>query len=67
MQDMSSSDMQICKLITPNNAPCSQIQECCCDGPCGKIKVNFNVHLYFTQVFKTDAVKALFIRAFIIA
>ncbi|VDK67561.1 unnamed protein product [Litomosoides sigmodontis] len=37
-QDMSAADMQICKLITPSNVPSSQFQECCCDGPCGKIK-----------------------------
>lgn len=53
-QDMSSTDMQICKLIAPSNAPNSLIRECRCDGPCGEIKAC----LHFAKIFKTVAINS---------
>ncbi|KAK6104235.1 hypothetical protein QQG55_15505 [Brugia pahangi] len=44
-QDMSLVDMNICKRIQPTNAPSSQIRECYCDGPCGKIKPVGEMHI----------------------
>lgn len=51
-QDMSLVDMNICKRIQPTNAPSSQIRECHCDGPCGKIKVSFIAYIHFAECFK---------------
>ncbi|EJW85856.1 hypothetical protein WUBG_03231 [Wuchereria bancrofti] len=44
-QDMSLADMNICKRIQPSNAPSSQIRECHCDGPCGKMKPVGEMHI----------------------
>ncbi|EJD75318.1 hypothetical protein LOAG_17520 [Loa loa] len=44
-QDMSPTDMQICKRVAPSNIPSSRIRECHCDGPCGKIKPVSEMHI----------------------